>query len=96
LRTRRETQEETYDENDDPRRHVVASMTLPASALTCHYTSNGASYGVSQNYPVVYVAYASHSAKRSGIKRHMKRSRSLYSTRERYIGSDPDPRGETN
>jgi hypothetical protein len=71
---------------------LVASMTLPAFAETCDYTGTRGSYGVSQNYPAAYVAYASRSAKRSGAKRHMKGSRSVYSTRGKYIGSDPDPR----
>jgi len=68
---------------------LVTSMTLPASAQTCDYTSNRGSYGVSRDYPSSYAAYASRSA---GSKRHVKRSRSVHSTRGRYIGSDPDPR----
>jgi hypothetical protein len=71
---------------------LVASMALPASALTCDYIGNGASYSVSRNHPGASVAYVSHSAKRSGIKRHVKRSRSVYSTRGQKLGSDPDPR----
>jgi hypothetical protein len=71
---------------------LVASMALPASAQTCDYTSNRGSYGVARDYPSSYAAYASRSAKSAGSKRHVKRSRSVYSTRGRYIGSDPDPR----
>jgi hypothetical protein len=70
---------------------LVGCMAFPAFAQTCDYTGNRGVYGFSQNQPTAYAAYASHSAKRSGAKRHMKRSRSVYSTRGRYIGSDPDP-----
>jgi hypothetical protein len=45
----------------------VTSMTLPAFAQTCDYTSNRASYDVSRNHPGAHAAYASRSA--SGTRR---------------------------
>jgi hypothetical protein len=70
---------------------LIAGMTLPANAQMCENTGTLVSYNVSRNYSGAYASYASRSAKRS-TKRHVNRSHNVYSTRGRYIGSDPDPR----
>jgi hypothetical protein len=69
---------------------LFASMALPATAQICENTL--VSYNVSRNYTGAYASYTSRSAKPSTTKRHVNRSRNVYSTRRRYIGSDPDPR----
>jgi len=71
---------------------LIAGMSLPANAQTCENMGSLVSYNVSRNYTGAYASYASRPAKRSTTKRHINRSRNVYSTRGRYIGSDPDPR----
>jgi Tfp pilus tip-associated adhesin PilY1 len=71
---------------------LIVGMTLPAVAQSCENTVSRASYSVARNYTGAYASYASHSTKRSATRRHVSRSRSVYSTRGKYIGSDPDPR----
>jgi hypothetical protein len=68
---------------------LIASMAVPAFAQTPDCAGQHGSYGVSRNYSGASAAYASRS---TGAKRHVTRSRNVYSTRGRYIGSDPDPR----
>jgi hypothetical protein len=71
---------------------LFASMALPATAQICENTDTLVSYNVSRNYTGAYASYTTRSAKRSTSRRHVNRSRNVYSTRGRYIGSDPDPR----
>jgi len=71
---------------------LIAGMTLPAIAQTSQSTGNRGSYASSRSDAGASAAYTSRSAKRSATKRYTSRSRNVYSTRGRYIGSDPDPR----